>query len=77
MKLLSLVGKDRVYHVGALIEGSSPDQNKVLDFYELEPKALHLDMLAFIRASNESLPWAKAMIEKAKAGLVPTHALFF
>jgi fumarylacetoacetate (FAA) hydrolase len=75
MKLVSLISGDRSIHVGALIEGRTPSENKILDFHALEPKPEHEDMNEFIRKQNETLPWARAMIEKARAGLVPAQAL--
>ncbi len=75
MKLVSLHSGDRSLHVGALIEGSTPAQNRILDFHVLEPCARHANMLEFIEQQAESLPWAEAMIKKAQAGLVPANAL--
>lgn len=72
MKLVTLLAADRLFHVGALIEGNP---NRILDFYALDPKPAHQNMVEFIRQSGETLPWAKAMIEKAKAGLVPKEAM--
>jgi fumarylacetoacetate (FAA) hydrolase len=72
MKLVTLVSSDRTFHVGALIEGTHP---KILDFYALEARPKHQNMVEFIRHSKETLPWARAMIEKAKAGLVPSTAM--
>ena len=75
MKLVTLIASDRSFHIGALIEGATPAQNKILDFYALEPSSKYQNMIEFIKASNETLPWAKGMIEKAKSGLVPVGAL--
>jgi fumarylacetoacetate (FAA) hydrolase len=75
MKLVSLITQDRSIHVGALIEGSSPSENRILDFYHLSPKPEHEDMVEFIRKQQETLPWARSMIEKAKAGLVPPSSM--
>ncbi len=75
MKLVTLIASDRSFHVGALIEGATPDQNQILDFYELDPRSRHQNMLEFIEAQSESLPWAEGMIQKAKAGLVAPSAL--
>jgi fumarylacetoacetate (FAA) hydrolase len=75
MKLVTLIHSDRSFHIGALIAGETPAQNKILDFYALEANSKHQNMVEFIRAQNETLPWAKAMLAKAKAGLVPTDAL--
>jgi fumarylacetoacetate (FAA) hydrolase len=75
MKLVSLFAGDRSIHVGALIEGATPDQNRILDFHALDPKTCHENMVEFIALQGETLPWAKAMIEKARAGLIPAAAL--
>ena len=75
MKLLTLIAKDRSFHVGALIPGGAPGQNKILDFYELEAKPEHENMLEFIKAQKTTLPWAEGMLEKAKAGLIPPQAI--
>jgi fumarylacetoacetate (FAA) hydrolase len=75
MKLVTLIGHDRSFRVGALIEGQTPAQNKILDFYALEATSKNQTMVEFIRAQSETLPWAKGMIEKAKSGLVPANAL--
>ncbi len=75
MKLVTLIAKDRSYHVGALLEGKTPDQNQILDFYELEALSAHQNMIEFIKAQSKTMPWAKSMIEKARAGLVPANAL--
>jgi fumarylacetoacetate (FAA) hydrolase len=75
MKLVSLFSGDRSIHVGALIEGATSAENQVLDFYLLDPKPEHENMVQFIEKQNATLPWAQAMIEKAKAGLVPAQAL--
>ncbi|MBU6153827.1 MAG: fumarylacetoacetate hydrolase family protein [Bdellovibrionales bacterium] len=75
MKFVSLIAKDRSVHVGALLEGSTPADNRILDFHVLEPKHVHEDMNEFIAKQSETLPWAKAMMEKARAGLVPKEAL--
>ena len=75
MKLVSIFAGDRSIHVGALIEGPTPAENQILDFYALEPKSSHEDMVEFINHQSETLPWAKGMIEKARAGLVPKSAL--
>jgi fumarylacetoacetate (FAA) hydrolase len=77
MKLVTLIAKDRSFHVGALIEGTTPAQNKILDFFEIKDQSLHQDglninvlqdMNAFIKEQAKTLPWAKLMIEKAKTG---------
>ncbi|NDG86272.1 MAG: fumarylacetoacetate hydrolase family protein [Proteobacteria bacterium] len=75
MKLVSLIAKDRSIHVGALLEGATPLDNLILDFHVLDPKPLHENMNDFIAAQKETLPWASAMMEKARAGLVPKEAL--
>lgn len=75
MKLVSLFAGDRSIHVGALIEDADGKGNRILDFHALEPKSCHANMNEFIEQQAETLPWAKAMIEKARAGLVPATAL--
>jgi fumarylacetoacetate (FAA) hydrolase len=75
MKLVTLFDEDRSFHIGALIEGSTPVQNKIVDFYQLEPKPLHQNMVEFIKAAPATLPWAKGVIEKAKSGLIPNEAM--
>ena len=75
MKLVTLIAPDRTHHIGALLEGAKPSENQILDFYTLEPQSRYGNMIEFIELQSETLPWAKAMIEKAKAGLVPPHAI--
>ena len=75
MKLVSLVAGDRSFHVGALMGPVGAPGNQILDFYALEPKSCHSNMIEFIEKQAETLPWAKAMVEKAAAGLVPKSAL--
>jgi hypothetical protein len=77
MKLVTLIANDRSFHIGALIPGATPAQNKILDFYAIEANSKHQNMVEFIKAEAETLPWAKGMIEKAKAGLVPASAFIF
>ena len=76
MKLVTLKAADRTQHVGALIDsGGAPGKGRILDFDVLDSRAWTRDMLEFIRNAEESLPWAKGWIEKAKAGLVPATAI--
>ncbi len=75
MKLVTLIAKDRSFHIGALLAGKTPEQNQILDFYLLEPKLEHQNMVEFIKSEKTTLPWAQGMLEKAKAGLIPKDAL--
>ncbi len=75
MKLVSLFAGDRSIHIGALIEDTAGKGTQILDFYALEAKPEYSDMNEFIEKQAETLPWARAMIEKARAGLVPATAL--
>ncbi len=76
MKLVTLKAADRNHHVGALLDpGNAPGTGRILDFDVLDSRAWTRDMQEFIRNSDESLPWAKGWIEKAKAGLVPASAI--
>ena len=75
MKLVTLVSGDRSHHIGVLIEESDPSRNRILDLHALEPKTHFEDMNQFIENSAETLPFARAMLEKARAGLVPASAI--
>jgi fumarylacetoacetate (FAA) hydrolase len=75
MKLVTLIAQDRSHHIGALIEGATSAQNKIIDFYEVKALSLHQDeidiqvfgdMMLFIKEQNKTLPWASLVIEKAK-----------
>jgi fumarylacetoacetate (FAA) hydrolase len=75
MKFVTLLAKDRTFHVGALLESTAGTANKIIDFYELEASPLHQNMVEFIKAQSKTIPWAKSVLEKAKAGALPPHAI--
>ncbi len=72
MKLVTLVAKDRTYHVGLLLEsktpGSNRTENRIVDLHELNPGPTTSHMLEFIKDQKKTLPWAQSILEKANAG---------
>ena len=77
MKLVTLIAKDRSQHIGALLEGASPVQNKIVDLFEVnqsEATPFHVstlsNMVEFIKAQAKTVPWAKTVIEKARANQI-------
>ena len=69
MKLVTLIAKDRSYHIGVLL----PDTKQIIDLYEYEPCSLHQNMVELIRAQERALPEIEKVIKKAKSGDLPKN----
>ena len=71
MKLVTLIAKDRSFHVGLLLENGGPNQNQIVDLHELNTDATlapaFSNMVELIKTQSKTLPWIRSVLEKAKS----------
>ena len=84
MKLVTLIAKDRSFHIGALIptpnSSGTSGKSKIIDLFELNatqsnpfPKSTLQNMVEFIKEQSKTLPWTQMALEQAAGGKVNSN----
>ena len=71
MKFVTLTAKDRTHHVGAFIPGTQ----KIVDLYECQAIPAYQNMVELIKNQSKLLPEINGILEKAKAGAIPSSCI--